>query len=90
MSRIKYYYDPETLSYREIKVTNKLRFSNFMLFIFSSFLFGLVSLFIILNTDIIDTPTEMNQNREVFESVIKTADVTFQNLDSSEISKIQC
>ncbi|KGG32181.1 Protoporphyrin IX Mg-chelatase subunit H [Prochlorococcus marinus str. SS51] len=33
-----------------------------------------------------DNPGEMNQNREVFESVMKTADVTFQNLDSSEIS----
>ena len=28
----------------------------------------------------------MNQKRDVFESVMKTADVTFQNLDSSEIS----
>ncbi|WP_320664441.1 magnesium chelatase subunit H [Prochlorococcus sp. MIT 1223] len=33
-----------------------------------------------------DNPGEMNQNREVFESVMKTADATFQNLDSSEIS----
>ncbi len=33
-----------------------------------------------------DNPGEMNQNRKVFESVMKTADVTFQNLDSSEIS----
>ena len=33
-----------------------------------------------------DNPGEMNQKREVFESVMKTADVTFQNLDSSEIS----
>ncbi len=33
-----------------------------------------------------DNPGEMNQNRGVFESVMKTADVTFQNLDSSEIS----
>ena len=65
MSGIKYYYDPESLSYKEIKVTNKLRVSNFMLFIFSSFLFGVVSLLIILNTDIIDTPTEINQNREL-------------------------
>ena len=65
MSRIKYYYDPESLSYKEIKVSNKLRVSNFMLFIFSSFLFGVVSLLIILNTDIIDTPTEINQNREL-------------------------
>lgn len=33
-----------------------------------------------------DNPGEMNQQRQVFESVMKTADVTFQNLDSSEIS----
>ncbi len=33
-----------------------------------------------------DNPGEMTQNRKVFESVMKTADVTFQNLDSSEIS----
>ncbi len=33
-----------------------------------------------------DNPGEMNQKRTVFESVMKTADVTFQNLDSAEIS----
>ena len=33
-----------------------------------------------------DNPGEMNQKRDVFESVMKTADVTFQNLDSAEIS----
>jgi magnesium chelatase subunit H len=33
-----------------------------------------------------DNPGEMNQKRQVFESVMKTADVTFQNLDSAEIS----
>ena len=33
-----------------------------------------------------DNPGDMNQKREVFESVMKTADVTFQNLDSAEIS----
>ena len=71
MSRIKYYYDPESLSYKEIKVTNKLRVSNFMLFIFSSFLFGIVSLLIILNTDIINTPTEINQNRQLTNSKIQ-------------------
>jgi len=28
----------------------------------------------------------MSQNRQIFETALKTADVTFQNLDSSEIS----
>jgi magnesium chelatase subunit H len=33
-----------------------------------------------------DNPGEMNQQRDVFEAAMKTADVTFQNLDSAEIS----
>ena len=33
-----------------------------------------------------DNPGEMTQQREVFTATMKTADVTFQNLDSSEIS----
>jgi magnesium chelatase subunit H len=33
-----------------------------------------------------DNPGNMEQDRGIFESALKTADVTFQNLDSSEIS----
>ncbi|MBD2480495.1 magnesium chelatase subunit H [Planktothrix sp. FACHB-1365] len=33
-----------------------------------------------------DNPGTMEQDRSIFESALKTADVTFQNLDSSEIS----
>jgi len=33
-----------------------------------------------------DNPGIMDESREVFEAALKTADVTFQNLDSSEIS----
>ncbi|MGQ9870536.1 magnesium chelatase subunit H [Leptodesmis sp.] len=33
-----------------------------------------------------DNPGMMEQNRDLFESALKTAEVTFQNLDSSEIS----
>ncbi|ACK68242.1 magnesium chelatase, H subunit [Rippkaea orientalis PCC 8801] len=33
-----------------------------------------------------DNPGVMNDNRKVFEAALKTADATFQNLDSSEIS----
>ncbi|MDG1342278.1 MAG: M23 family metallopeptidase [Flavobacteriaceae bacterium] len=63
MSKVKYYYDPETLSYRPIGVTNKNRISNFVLFILSSFLLGLFSLLILLNSDRINTPAEMAQKR---------------------------
>ena len=63
MSKVKYYYDPETISYRPIGVTNKNRISNFVLFILSSFLLGLFSLLILLNSDWINTPAEMAQKR---------------------------
>ncbi|HBE32008.1 MAG TPA: magnesium chelatase subunit H, partial [Cyanobacteria bacterium UBA11368] len=33
-----------------------------------------------------DNPGMMEQSRQIFETTLKTADVTFQNLDSSEIS----
>jgi magnesium chelatase subunit H len=33
-----------------------------------------------------DNPGIMSENRKIFESALKTADVTYQNLDSSEIS----
>ncbi|HBB35201.1 MAG TPA: magnesium chelatase subunit H [Cyanobacteria bacterium UBA8803] len=33
-----------------------------------------------------DNPGMMAENRQIFEAALKTADVTFQNLDSSEIS----
>ena len=33
-----------------------------------------------------DNPGTMEQTRQIFESTLKTAEVTFQNLDSSEIS----
>ena len=63
MSKVKYYYDPESLSYRPIEITNKKRISNFVLFIIASFAFGLSSLLILLNSDWINTPAEISQKR---------------------------
>jgi murein DD-endopeptidase MepM/ murein hydrolase activator NlpD len=63
MSKVKYYYDPDTLSYRPIEFTNKKRISNVVLFILASFVFGLSSLLILLNSDWINTPAEISQKR---------------------------
>jgi murein DD-endopeptidase MepM/ murein hydrolase activator NlpD len=63
MSKVKYYYDPETLSYRPLEITNKKRNSNVVLFILASFVFGLSSLLILLNSDWINTPAEISQKR---------------------------
>ncbi len=63
MSKVKYYYDPDTLSYRPIEFTNKKLISNVVLFILASFVFGLSSLLILLNSDWINTPAEISQKR---------------------------
>ena len=65
MSKVKYYYDQESLSYRPIKVTNKNRISNIFLFILASFLFGVISLLIFLNSEVINTPSEIAQKRSL-------------------------
>ena len=63
MSKVKYYFDPETLSYRPIEITNKKRLSNFILFLLASFAFGMSSLLIFLNINWINTPSEISQKR---------------------------
>lgn len=65
MSKIKYYYDPDTLSYRPIKYTNKKRVSNIFLFLLASFFFGSSVLLILLNSDVINTPSEIAQKRSL-------------------------
>lgn len=63
MSKVKYYYDQGTLSYRPIKATSKNRISNIVLFVLASFFFGLTCLLILLNSDVINTPSEIVQKR---------------------------
>ena len=65
MSKVKYYFDAETLSYRPIKATNSNRIINFLLFVLSSFSFGLICLLILLNSDILNTPSEVAQKRTI-------------------------
>ena len=65
MSKVKYYYDHDTLSYREIKVTNRNRVYALLLFLLASFFFGITSLLILLNSDIINTPSEVAQKRSI-------------------------
>jgi murein DD-endopeptidase MepM/ murein hydrolase activator NlpD len=65
MAKVKYYYDPETLSYRPIEVGKTLKVSNFFLFIISSILFGVFTLFGLLTTDFLNTPKELLLEREL-------------------------
>ncbi|PIF01568.1 MAG: peptidase M23 [Maribacter sp.] len=65
MSKVKYYYDPDTLSYRKIEPKKSRRYRNISLFLLGSFLFGLLSLVLLLNTNLINTPKELSLQREV-------------------------
>ncbi len=65
MSKVKYYYDPDTLSYRKIEPKKSKRYRNIAFFILGSFLFGLLSLVLLLNTNLINTPRELSLQREV-------------------------
>jgi len=65
MSKVKYYFDSDTLSYRPITITNKNRVSSFVLFLLSSFLFGLFTLLVLLNSDWLNTPSEIAQKRVI-------------------------
>ncbi len=64
MSKVKYYYDPDTLSYRKIEPKKSRRYRNIAFFVLGSFLFGLFSLILLLNTNLINTPRELSLARE--------------------------
>jgi murein DD-endopeptidase MepM/ murein hydrolase activator NlpD len=62
MAKIKYYYDPETLSYRKIERKKRKTFSYTLLFLLASGLFGL--LIFILTSQYFDSPKEKALVRE--------------------------
>ena len=65
MSKVKYYYDPDTLSYRKIEPKKSRRYRNIGLFFLGSALFGLFALILLLNTDMVNTPRELSLEREL-------------------------
>ncbi|MGF1558651.1 MAG: M23 family metallopeptidase [Flavobacteriaceae bacterium] len=76
MSKVKYYYDPDTLSYRKIEPKKSQRYRNIALFFIGSFLFGLLCLVFLLNTNLVNTPRELSLAREV-----KNYELQFELLD---------
>jgi len=65
MSKVKYYYDPDTLSYRKIEPKKSRKYRNIVLFVLGSALFGFLGLTLLLNTNILNTPRELSLQREV-------------------------
>lgn len=65
MSKVKYYYDAETLSYQKIEEKASKKLGRVFLFVLSSILVGFIGLIFLLNTSIINTPIELSLEREV-------------------------
>ena len=76
MSKVKYYYDPDTLSYRKIEPKKSRRYRNIALFVLGSALFGLFCLILLLNTSLVNTPRELSLDRE-----LKNYELQFELLD---------
>lgn len=76
MSKVKYFYDPDTLSYREIENKKSRKYRNLFFFLLGSLLFGLIGLTILLNTNLLNTPRELSLQREV-----KNYELQFELLD---------
>ncbi|MCJ7758228.1 MAG: M23 family metallopeptidase [Gillisia sp.] len=65
MSKVKFYYDSETLAYKKIKLKKGTRFGIAFLGILGVFLAGFLLLVIYLNIPMIETPKEMALKREL-------------------------
>ena len=65
MFKTKYYYDQKTLSYRKVEINRYTQFRNILAFLISSMFFGIIALLVLLNTPLLNTPTELTQAREL-------------------------
>ncbi|WP_411032378.1 M23 family metallopeptidase [Spongiimicrobium sp. 3-5] len=76
MSKVKYYYDPDTLSYRKIEPKKSRKYRNIFFFVLGAALFGFLGLTLLLNTNLLNTPRELSLQREV-----KNYELQFELLD---------
>ena len=65
MGKLKYFYDKDSLSYRPVNNIWYSGISRVALFLLSTIFFGFLGLFILLNTDALNTPRELLQEREI-------------------------
>ncbi len=69
MAKVKYYYDPKTLSYRKIEKKKRQRFGNTLLYLGTAALFGLI--FYLVADNLIDSPKEKRLKREADNLALK-------------------
>ncbi|MDM1043898.1 M23 family metallopeptidase [Myroides sp. 1354] len=91
MAKVKYYYDSEKLAFHRIRHKSSKRIVNVFLFLLSAAVFGLLGLFILINSNILTTPKEKMLEREVAEFktnytlLNKKIDLIAEVLDELEI-----
>ncbi|MGS4345489.1 M23 family metallopeptidase [Myroides odoratus] len=91
MAKVKYYYDSEKLAFHRIRPKSSKRIVNVFLFILSAAAFGLLGLFVLINSNILATPKEKMLEREVAEFktnytlLNKKIDLIAEVLDELEI-----
>ena len=77
MKKVKYYYDPETLSYKRIRNRKRTKVRNALIFLTAAALFGILFSFIMINSRLFFTPREVVLARE-----IKTYETNYQTCRS--------
>ena len=88
MSKVKYYYDPETLSYREIKRRKRTTFKYVVMFLLASALFGFI--FVFIASQYFESPKERALARELqnmelqYQILDKKVDEAFAALENVE------
>ncbi|MBT8278765.1 MAG: M23 family metallopeptidase [Bacteroidia bacterium] len=82
MSKVKYYYDPETLSYRKIERKKRTTFKYVSVFLLGSALFGFISVF--LASQYFESPKEKALAREL-QNMQLQYDLLNKKLDETEI-----
>lgn len=91
MAKVKYYYDSEKLAFHRIRPKSSKRIVNIFLFILSAAVFGLLGLFVLINSNILATPKEKMLEREVaafktnYTLLNKKIDLIAEVLDELEV-----
>ncbi len=71
MSKVKYYYDPETLSYRQVEPKKGSKVRRTFFFVLGTALFAALFVFLLLGVSVINTPKEITLERELEQSQLQ-------------------
>ena len=85
MSKTKYYFDKDNLEFVPIKRTNLNKLYNLILFLISSIIFAGFITVLLLNTELINTPQELVQSREIknYELQMKVLNKKLDQIEST-------